>query len=401
MAFKCTAGEGAGTWAIHSMGPIGLQLPGQVGLCKADPDPQIQEQVNQEELCRLTSLTSEESGLIGTKRNDHQAWNVITGMSSDCEEPVQGKELVSRNACAIGAFSLTSIVTDPYVFPRYHVRNPKIFLDKACLPEKNQTSPKFAGDTSSKLELKSTSTSAACNREHEDGYFIFHVSTEFGSCKLRTEDWLSFIKSIDQLGFSYCASHKDWKNISVESLQTKKQLIQNLLYARERNQLKTVLIKAVRDISCRDVLGCLWNSVSKGTAADCEIGKMRDFGCFGGQPGGCWALGSRGFPDEKWSSCRNFQGSVRRSAFAVGTGNDAVRLVGCNSSANLATLMLTKVSATLSGCRSSHWQKYEFNRYMDLTDNYSILFPPHLQLLVTIQHLKLSAKSLVTGHNSI
>lgn len=62
MAFKCTAGEGAGTWAIHSMGPIGLQLPGQVGLCKADPDPQIQEQVNQEELCRLTSLTSEESG---------------------------------------------------------------------------------------------------------------------------------------------------------------------------------------------------------------------------------------------------------------------------------------------------------------------------------------------------
>lgn len=49
-----------------------------------------------------------------------------------------------------------------------------------------------------------------------------------------------------------------------------------------------------------------------GTAADCEIGKMRDFGCFGGQPGGCWALGSRGFPDEKWSSCRNFQGSVRR-----------------------------------------------------------------------------------------
>lgn len=63
MAFKCTAGEKAGTWAVHSMSPIGvrLQLPGQVGLCKTDPDPQIQEQVNQKELCRLTSLTSEES----------------------------------------------------------------------------------------------------------------------------------------------------------------------------------------------------------------------------------------------------------------------------------------------------------------------------------------------------
>lgn len=60
---------------------------------------------------------------------------------------------------------------------------------------------------------------------------------------------------------------------------------------------------------------------------------------------------------------------------------------------------LVKISALALG--SSHWQKYEFNRYMDLTDNYSILFPPHLQLLVTIQHLKLSAKSLVTGHNSI
>lgn len=64
MAFKCTAGEGPGTWAVHSIGPVGvrLQLPGQVGLCKADPDPQIQEQVNQEDLCRLTSLTREGSG---------------------------------------------------------------------------------------------------------------------------------------------------------------------------------------------------------------------------------------------------------------------------------------------------------------------------------------------------
>lgn len=48
---------------------------------------------------------------------------------------------VSLNAGITGAFSLTSIVTGPYLLPRYPVLNPKIFLDKARLPEKQQVSP--------------------------------------------------------------------------------------------------------------------------------------------------------------------------------------------------------------------------------------------------------------------
>lgn len=62
----------------------------------------------------------------------------------------------------------------------------------------------------------------------------------------------------------------------------------------------------------------------------------------------------------------------------------------------------TLFSEDLCSCfRKQSLAEIWFSRYMDLTDNYSILFPPHLQLLVTIQHLKLSAKTLVTGHNSI